>query len=121
MGDWWDAKTKLGDKNTQVLTYEKYKKWKQYIKDYNNQKKQIKAGEALEHRKKLQKNMKIYTSYPEKVTNHLQLSRLIGNKKALFRSMMTYYELTKKPPHFIPLTYHITSGLEDQYFLKFLS
>ena len=35
--------------------------------------------------------------------------------------MMTYYELTNKPANFIPLTYHITSGLEDQYFLKFLS
>ena len=46
--------------------------------------------------------MKILGSYPEKVTNHLQYSRLLGNKKALYKTMMLYYELVKKPTHFLP-------------------
>lgn len=55
--------------------------------------------------------MQIFLKYPEKVTNHLQYSRLIGNKKALYKTMSTYYELSKKSSKFLPLTYHITSGL----------
>lgn len=59
-------------------------------------------------------------TFPNKVTNHLQYSRLIGNKKALFRTMSTYYELSKKISKFLPLTYHVQNGLEDPEYLKFL-
>lgn len=65
--------------------------------------------------------MKIHTKYPEKVTNHLEYSRLIGNKKALYKTMSTYYELSKKNSRFLPMTYHIQGGLEDKEYLKFLN
>lgn len=35
--------------------------------------------------------MQILDKYPNKVTNHLQYSRLIGNKKALYKTLSTYY------------------------------
>ena len=38
---------------------------------------------------------------------------MIGNKKALYKTMMTYYNLMEVEPKYIPMTYHITSGLED--------
>ncbi len=57
------------------------------------------------------------------MTNHLQFSRAIGNKKALYKTMMMYYEKVKNSLEGIavPLTYHITAGLEDEEYLKFLS
>jgi hypothetical protein len=52
----------------------------------------------------------------KKITNHLEQSRTIGNKKALYKVMMLYFKIIKKVENdqiFIPLTYHITAGLED--------
>lgn len=53
--------------------------------------------------------------------NHLQCNYFLGNKKALFYSMRKYYELLEKNPFdFIPLTFHISQGLSDCEFDKFL-
>lgn len=35
--------------------------------------------------------------------------------------MSLYYELANKPSLFLPMTFHITSGLEDKEYLKFLN
>jgi tubulin--tyrosine ligase len=56
-----------------------------------------------------------------KMHNHLQCNYFLGNKKALFYTMKKYYELLNIPPFTkIPLTFHITQGMQDQEFLKFL-
>ena len=49
-----------------------------------------------------------------KIHNHLQCNYFLGNKKALFYSMKKYYQLKGIDPFTkIPLTFHITQGLED--------
>ena len=53
------------------------------------------------------------------MTNHLELSRVIGNKKALYRTMEAYFSY-KQIDGYLPMTFHITAGLEDQEYLKFL-
>jgi tubulin--tyrosine ligase len=65
--------------------------------------------------------MQVLDKFPEKVTNHLQYSRLIGNKKALYKTMSIYYQLSKKSSRFLPMTYHVQNGLEDPEYIKFLS
>lgn len=54
-----------------------------------------------------------------KMTNHLECSRVIGNKKALYRTMQAYFNY-KQQEGYLPMTYHITGGLEDEQYLKFL-
>ena len=56
---------------------------------------------------------------PGKITNHLELSRVIGNKKALYRTMEAYFAFTEGASY-LPLTFHITGGLEDDEYLRFL-
>ena len=57
-----------------------------------------------------------------KVHNHLQCNYFLGNKKALFYSMKKYYDLIGEDPFTkIPLTFHITEGLEDPEFEHFLT
>lgn len=55
------------------------------------------------------------------MTNHLEVSRIIGNKKALYKTMMIYYDLMGLKSKYLPNTYHIMSGLEDDEYLRFLS
>ena len=55
-----------------------------------------------------------------KIHNHLINSYLIGNKKALFKTMSGYY--TTKGENvfdYLPVTFHISNGLEDEQFEKF--
>ena len=47
-----------------------------------------------------------------KITNHLEFSRVIGNKKALYRTMEAYFNY-KQIESYLPMTFHITEGLED--------
>ena len=57
-----------------------------------------------------------------KLHNHLPNSYIIGNKKALFKTMSDYY--TKKGDdvfNYLPLTFHICNGLEDEKYFKFLN
>lgn len=52
--------------------------------------------------------------------NHLKNNYVIGNKKALFKSMSFYYQIKEMNPFdFIPLTFHVFGGLEDPVFLGF--
>lgn len=53
--------------------------------------------------------------------NHLINNYVIGNKKALFNTMNTYYtERGEDVFEYLPLTFHIKNGLEDPIYFKFL-
>lgn len=57
-----------------------------------------------------------------KVHNHLQSNYFLGNKKALFYSLRKYYQLLKENPFTkIPITFHITQGIQDPEFQNFLN
>lgn len=65
----------------------------------------IKAGEIKEN----------------KLQNHLINNYLIGNKKALFNTMTNYYTSKGEDVFiYLPLTFHIKNGLEDETWFKFL-
>lgn len=52
--------------------------------------------------------------------NHLKNNYVIGNKKALFKTMCQYYNSKGFDPFdYIPITFHITEGSEDPNFLAF--
>lgn len=55
-----------------------------------------------------------------KVTNHLEFSRVIGNKKALYRTMQAFFTSKGVQDWYIPLTFHITGGIQNQQYLTFL-
>ena len=49
-----------------------------------------------------------------KLHNHLINNFIIGNKKALFATMSEYYsKINKDVFDYLPLTFHIKKGLED--------
>jgi tubulin--tyrosine ligase len=53
--------------------------------------------------------------------NHFNENYFIGNKKALFYSMRKYYELNDQNVFdFLPLTFHISRGVDDPEYTKFL-
>lgn len=55
-----------------------------------------------------------------RVHNHLEFNFMLGNKKHFFHNLRQYYELLGKNPFdSIPLTYHITNGLEDTSYEAF--
>ncbi len=46
---------------------------------------------------------------------------LLGNKKALFATMKRYYEACDKNVFdYLPLTFHISKGIEDPEYFAFL-
>lgn len=54
--------------------------------------------------------------------NHIEQNYYIGNKKALFYNMKRYYDLQKLDVfEALPLTFHITKGLDDSEFKVFLN
>ena len=57
-----------------------------------------------------------------KIHNHLPNNYILGNKKALFYTMNTYYEKTKEDIfEYLPLTFHIQNGIDDNEYLHFLN
>ncbi len=53
--------------------------------------------------------------------NHLINNYVIGNKKALFQTMTNYYNsIGQDVFNYLPLTFHIKNGLEDQSYFQFL-
>lgn len=53
--------------------------------------------------------------------NHLINNYVIGNKKALFNTMANYYtETGLQVFDYLPLTFHIQSGMEDPKYFEFL-
>ena len=54
------------------------------------------------------------------VYNHLEGSTQLGNKKELYYNMKSYYErINKDPFKIIPLTFHVSEGVDDLQFTKF--
>jgi hypothetical protein len=52
--------------------------------------------------------------------NHLKHNYVIGNKKALLKTMCLYYQqLGLNPFDRIPLTFHVVETMEDPQFLAF--
>jgi hypothetical protein len=52
--------------------------------------------------------------------NHLINNYIVSNKKSLFRVLSSYYRYHSLDPfQVIPITYHISNGLEDPTFLAF--
>lgn len=50
-----------------------------------------------------------------RMQNHLINNYVIGNKKALFNTMANYYKETGQEVFdFLPLTFHITDGMDDK-------
>ena len=51
----------------------------------------------------------------QKMHNHLINNYILGNKKALFNTMYNYYKDQEANVfEYLPLTFHIKEGLEDQ-------
>jgi tubulin monoglycylase TTLL3/8 len=47
---------------------------------------------------------------------------VLGNKKALFATMKKYYEVNNEQVfNYLPLTFHIETGLDDKEYFKFLN
>lgn len=105
------------DPARQVLNGPQYQAWCRYL--YKNYRRERRGGILLEARKCLANGLSCLAR-KEKMTNHLEYSRLLGNKKALFCTMKQYYQLMNSRCS-LPLTFHITGGLEDQEFLNLLS
>ena len=55
-----------------------------------------------------------------KMSNHLEFSRVIGNKKALYKTMQAYINFMGVEDQYLPLTFHITGGMENVEYLAFL-
>ena len=56
-----------------------------------------------------------------KISNHFVNNFIVGNKKALFATMAEYYSKNNKDVFdYLPLTFHIKKGLEDDEYLRFL-
>jgi len=56
-----------------------------------------------------------------KICNHIEGNAHLGNKKALFYNMKAYYEaIAKNPFEAIPLTFHLSQGLNDIQFNEFV-
>jgi len=62
-----------------------------------------------------EKSLKTFkTNHFFKVHNHFEFHMHLSNKKALFYNLKKYYLDEKKDPfEYIPLTFHIKTGLED--------
>jgi hypothetical protein len=74
-----------------------------------------KKGEDKEDEKEENPTSHSLLNY-SKMENNYHLS----NKKAIFYNMKVYYEaIGKEYHHYLPLTYHIKEGLNDNQFLKF--
>jgi tubulin---tyrosine ligase len=55
-----------------------------------------------------------------KIHNHFINNFIIGNKKALFQTMSEYYsKMNKDVFEYLPLTFHIKQGINDDEYLKF--
>lgn len=54
--------------------------------------------------------------------NKLEKNFHLSNKKAMFFNLRRYYEVTNRDPfEYLPLTYHVRNGTDDQEYLKFES
>eukprot|EP00826_Nyctotherus_ovalis_P064818 TRINITY_DN9515_c0_g2_i1.p1 TRINITY_DN9515_c0_g2~~TRINITY_DN9515_c0_g2_i1.p1 ORF type:complete len:451 (+),score=60.73 TRINITY_DN9515_c0_g2_i1:95-1447(+) len=57
----------------------------------------------------------------KKACNHVEGNEHLGNKKELLHNMKIYYEaLGRDPFAVIPLSFHVSQGIEDEQFSKFV-
>ena len=57
-----------------------------------------------------------------RIQNHLSQNFVIGNKKALLYTMRQYYDNNGMDVFdYLPLSFHITKGIEDAEYVRFLS
>lgn len=64
---------------------------------------------------------RIDSSEALRVHNHFNANYFLGNKKALFYSMRKYYELNGQNVFdFLPLTFHVSRGVDDPEYARFL-
>jgi len=64
---------------------------------------------------------KIESPFKVRLQNHFSQNFYIGNKKALFYNLKSYYQfMNKNVFEVIPLTFHICKGIEDKMFGEFL-
>ena len=76
----------------------------------------------MQGRSKHFENLTKVSACTTRVHNHFENNCVIGNKKALFKTMSQYYELTGKNVFdYLPITFHIQAGLEDPEYTKFLN
>lgn len=53
--------------------------------------------------------------------NHMEDNWHLGNKKALFYNMRHYFRVIKEDyTKYIPVTFHIQNGINDEQYLKFV-
>ena len=70
---------------------------------------------------KYEKMIKTIEIKETKVHNHFINNYVIGNKKALFHTLNSYYNFIGEDVFdYLPLSFHIREGLEDPVYFKFL-
>lgn len=109
----------MEDPTKNLLNAQQYQTWQRYI--LKNHRKERKSTLELENRRSINTSLKPVPSR-FRMTNHLEFSRLLGNKKALFFTMRQYYSLIGRNYNdYMPLTFHITGGQEDDEYLNFVT
>ena len=97
------------------------KRWIAYFSKYKEIEEKIQPSFAK--RNKMLKNWNALAINYEKIKihNHLPQNYMLGNKKALFYTMTQYYKAVQEEKfQYIPLTFHVQDGLEDNEYLNFL-
>lgn len=98
-----------------VLLWDKY--WTK------NRKVEEKISEDLNKRRFYIKKSDIVipSSKPVRMQNHFPHNYIIGNKKALLYTMTQFYEsVGKKVFDFLPLSFHVKKGINDEEYSQFL-
>lgn len=103
---WWGNPTDYNDPNCNLL----WSQWKNDEFIYKLRKNEIKIPQLKDEIKK-----EVY-SQDLKMCNHLEFNYVLGNKKCLFYSIKSYFEMNKKDPFSIlPQTFHIKSVYDPEY------
>lgn len=116
------GKTKKGEKAYSILNESEKERWEHYWLKHVDKERKIK--ENLTIRSKLMgisetELAKVRSTF--RLHNHFTNNFMIGNKKALFKTMSEYYAAQNKDVfQYLPLTFHIKNGIEDDEYLKFL-
>ena len=85
-----------------------------------------KTDERLSHRLKyfserVRRVVKAGEIRETRMHNHLRNNYVIGNKKALLKAMSAYYKSRGEDVFdYLPLSFHVANGLEDESYFKFL-
>ena len=100
-----------------------FRNWLAYFKRHGKHEQKITEQtfvkrSALYHKKQMKV---ISDSSRLRLHNHLEFNFYLGNKKALFYNIKRLCESRGEDPFkFLPLTFHISKGVEDPVYAKFL-